>query len=62
MKLRGYKDDEEIILNCWRIIEKYLLLEGSSLDVVDYYLQNSLDNGAWLLAWKGIREETDKLT
>ena len=58
----GYKDDEEVISNCMQIIDKYLSLEGSSLDVVNYHLQNSLDNGAWLLAWKGIREETDKLT
>jgi len=61
-ELRGYKDDEEVISNCMQMIDKYLSLEGSSLDVVNYYLQNSLDNGAWLLAWKGIREEIDKLT
>ena len=61
-ELRGYKDDEEVISNCMQMIDKYLSLEGSSLDVVNYYLQNSLDNGAWLLAWKVIREEIDKLT
>lgn len=61
-ELRGYKDDEEVISNCMLIIERYLSLDGSSLEVVNYHLQNSLDNGAWLLAWKGIKEETDRLT
>ena len=61
-ELRGYKDDEEVISNCMQIIDKYLSLEGGSLDVVNYYLQNSLDNGAWILAWKGIKEETYRLT
>lgn len=61
-ELRGYKDDEEIISNCMQIIENYLSFEGSSLDVVNYHLQSSLDNGAWILAWKGIKEETDRLT
>ena len=46
----------------YQIIENYLSFEGSSLDVVNYHLQNSLDNGAWILAWKGIKEETDRLT
>ena len=43
-ELRGFKDYEEVISNCWQIINRYLSFEGSSLDVVDYYLQNSLDN------------------
>ena len=61
-ELRGYKDDEDVISNCMLIIERYLSLDGSSLEVANYHLQNSLDNGAWLLAWKGIKEETDRLT
>ena len=61
-ELRGFKDDEEVISNCWQIIDRYLSFEGSSLGVVDYYLQNSLDNGAWIFAWKGIKEETEKLS
>ena len=61
-ELRGFKDDEEVISNCWQIIDRYLSFKGSSLGVVDYYLQNSLDNGAWIFAWKGIKEETEKLS
>ena len=61
-ELRGFKDDEVVISNCWQIINRYLSFEGSSLDVVDNYLQFSLDNGAWIFAWKGIKEETDKLS
>ena len=60
--LNGYKDNEEVIENCFHIIEKYLSFENSSLDVVNYHLQNSLDNDSWLLAWKGINEEIDKLS
>ena len=61
-EFRGFKDDEEVISNCWQIIKRYLSFEGGSLEVIDYYLQNSIDNGTWLIAWKGIQEETDKLT
>lgn len=57
----GYNNDE-IKERCLKTIDDYLSLKNSSLDVLFYCLKSSLENNSWLLAWKLIAEETDKLT
>lgn len=59
--LRGCNNDETIA-NCLQIIDKYLAYEGSSLDTLLNCLNTGINNNSWLLAWKMVVEETDKLS
>ena len=36
--------------------------EGSSLDTLFNFLNTGINNNSWLLAWKMVTEETNKLS
>lgn len=57
----GY-NDEKIISNCLRIIDKYLSFENSSIDKLYFYLDEGIRNFSWRLIWENINEEIDKLS
>ena len=59
--IRGCNNDETIA-NCLQIINKYLSYDGSSLDILFNCLDTAIYNNCWILAWKMIAEETDKLS
>lgn len=59
--LRGCNNNETIA-NCLQIIDKYLAYDGSSLDKLFNCLDMGINSGSWLLAWKMVAEETEKLS
>lgn len=63
IELCGINDikDEEILTDCFNIIDKYLSCDGSSTEYLLYLLDFAIKNQAWLYFWQTIKKETDKL-
>ncbi len=55
-------NDTNTIQICFKIINKYLSYEGSSVSTVINCLDIAINNNAWVLAWNLLREETDRLS
>lgn len=59
--IHGY-NNKDVLNNCFKIIHKYLAFDNSSLDILFYCLEDGINNDSWLLTWKKVNEEIDKLS